>query len=81
MKLKIEIPVVVTRSGAVSVGSFWRHSDGSGGKMHGIAIDSLAETDYETGYQIVTVKAEIDVDALFVNHTIEGSVRGQESEG
>jgi len=80
-KLKVEIPVVVTKNGAVQVGSSWRNSDGSGGKGHELAIDSFTDADYASGYQVVTVMAEIDVDALFANHTIKGSVASKESEG
>ena len=80
-KLKVEIPVVVTKNGAVQVGSSWRNSDGSGGKEHELALDSLANVDYDSGYRVVTVMAEIDLDALFANHTIEGSVVSVESEG
>jgi hypothetical protein len=73
-KHKIQIPVVVTKNGAIQTGSFWRHNDGKGGSQYDFVIDGFNNQDYETGYQVVTVEAEIDVDALFKDHTVAGSV-------
>jgi hypothetical protein len=72
--MKIKIPVVVTKSGAIQTGSFWRHGDGKTGMDHSYCWDGFQEADYATGGTVVHVEAEIDIESLFINHTVQGVV-------
>jgi hypothetical protein len=72
--MKIKIPVVVTKSGAIQTGSFWKHGDGTTGTDHSYCYDGFNELDYESGCVVVHVEAEINIEALFTKHTVQGVV-------
>jgi hypothetical protein len=72
--VKIRIPVVVTKSGAIQTGSFCRNGDGTTDTDHSYCYDGFNERDYESGCVVVHVEAEIDIEALFIKHTLQGVV-------
>lgn len=73
-KQKLRIPVVVTKSGAIQTGVFWRHGDGKTGSDHDFCYDGFSESDYRSGCTIVHVEAEVDIDAVFKHYEITGDV-------
>jgi len=71
-KQKLRIPVVVTKSGAIQTGCFWRNGEGKTGSDHDYCYDGFNEADYKSGCTVVHVEAEIDIDAVFKEHEVKG---------
>lgn len=74
MKRNIKIPVVVAANGEIQTGSFGIAADGACYSQHDYSIDGLSDDGYKSGHCVVFVEAEIDVDSLFRERTIQGSV-------
>ena len=64
----------MTKSGAIQTGSFWRHGDGITGNDHSYCYDGFREKDYESGCTVIHIEAEIDIDAIFKDHTVPSTV-------
>lgn len=73
-KQKVRIPVVVTKSGAIYTGCFWRTGEGKTGSDHNYCYDGLGEVDYESGCAVVHVNAEIDIEEVFKDREVPGEV-------
>jgi hypothetical protein len=73
-KQKVRIPVVVTKSGAIQTGCFWRNGEGKTGSDHDYCYDGLNDADYKSGCTVVHVEAEIDLEAVFKDHDVQGEI-------
>jgi len=73
-RIKVRIPVLVSRTGEVQTGWFAQSADGKSSFDHDGAVDSFSEEAYKSGYVVVYVNAEIDEDGLFRNLEEQGVV-------
>lgn len=73
--VKVKIPVVVTKSGAIRTGSYG--IDGGGvneSSDHYFCYECLEDVDYDTGCRLIHVEAEIDIASLFRDAVLTGEV-------
>ena len=73
-RIKVRIPVLVSRTGEVQTGWFAQSADGKSSFDHDGAVDSFSEEAYKSGYVVVYVNAEIDEDGLFRSLEEQGVV-------
>lgn len=66
---------MVTRTGAIQSGDFHCKAEGSDPKSGtDFCYDSLDDADYESGRIELNVEVEVDVDALFKAHDVQGVI-------
>lgn len=76
---KITIPILVSKSGAIQTGWFCCKAGGEQPQYElDKAYEYMLESDSNTGTQVVNIEAEIDIKALFENHTIRGVAQTEE---
>lgn len=79
MSKTLRIPVIVCQNGHISTGFGQVDADDTQSKPQNssdwdVSIDCLPEAAYASGYRIVTVSCEIDVEAVFADFKLKGTV-------
>ena len=71
---KIRLPLAVCRDGALAVASFTVSPEGKIYTDPTMALECVSEDSYNSGYRIIMIEAEIDVDDVFAGFNIKGKV-------
>jgi len=79
MKKTLKVPVVVCRNGHIATGNGYVEAGSEESQQPtpddwDVTLDCMPDEAYKSGYRIVIVTAEVDVDAVFADLNINGAV-------